>query len=91
MPATSLPGLTGLGITLDLQGVSRASVPTMGALERGPFWVGSVSTDYNTAANWSNNAVPANGINIFFADNPDRPCYLDQDRTVSGSNYKSKY
>ena len=82
MPATALAGLTGLGIILDILGVSRPTVPTMGALERGPFWVGSTSTDFNTASNWSNNAVPASGINIFFADNPDRSCYLDMDRTV---------
>jgi hypothetical protein len=82
MPSVTLTGLTGLGITIDILGVSRTSSPTLGAVERGPFWMGSTSTDYNTASNWSNNMVPSSGINIFFADNPDRSCYLDADRIV---------
>lgn len=82
MPATTLAGLPDLGITLDIQGVNRATTPTMGAVERGPFWVGSSSTDFNTASNWSNNTVPSSGTNLFFADNPDRSCYLDMDRTI---------
>lgn len=47
-----------------------------------PKWNGSQSTDWNTAANWSNNVVPPSGANLFFADNPDRSCYLDMDRTI---------
>ena len=82
MPATTLAGLGGLGITLDIQDVTREAIPTMGAVERGPFWVGSTSTDYNTASNWSNNTVPSSGTNLFFDDNPDRSCYLDMDRTI---------
>ena len=82
MPATTLAGLPGLGITVDMRGISRAATPTMGAIERGPFWNGTTSTDFNTASNWSNNIVPSSGTNLFFADNPDRSCYLDMDRTI---------
>lgn len=82
MPATTLAGLPGLGISLDIQGVNRAATPTMGAVERGPFWLGSTSTDFNTASNWSNNIVPSSGTNLFFADDPDRSCYLDMNRTI---------
>jgi hypothetical protein len=45
-------------------------------------WNGSSSTDFNTAANWSNNIIPSSGANVFFADNPDRSCYLDANRTI---------
>ncbi len=82
MPASTLAGLAGFGITLDILGVSRPAVPTMGAVERGPFWIGSISTDFNNSANWSNNVVPISGANIFFADDPDRSCYLDVNRTI---------
>ena len=82
MPATTLAGLAGLGITKDIIDINRATVPTIGAVERGPFWVGTTSTDYNTASNWSNNAVPTSGSNLFFADNPDRSCDLDMNRTI---------
>jgi hypothetical protein len=47
-----------------------------------PTWNGSSSTDFNTASNWSNNTVPSSGFSLFFADNPDRSCYLDTDRTI---------
>ncbi len=82
MPTVSLFGLSGLGPILDIQGITRLTTPTIGAIERNQFWVGSVSSDFNDPLNWSNNAVPASGSSLLFADNPDRSCTLDMDRTI---------
>lgn len=53
------------------------------------FWVGSLSTEWNTANNWSAGYVPYIGDNIVFATAANnsgnaaiRDLYLDQDRTI---------
>ncbi|MFT7396166.1 MAG: hypothetical protein ACI96G_000914, partial [Flavobacterium sp.] len=45
-------------------------------------WEGSVSSDWNSPGNWTQNSVPAVDDNIIFADVPKNDCYMDQDRTV---------
>ncbi|MEI7660833.1 MAG: hypothetical protein WCK34_01485, partial [Bacteroidota bacterium] len=78
-----LPGLAGTGITTDYTGLTRNPLPKMGALERNFItWKGSISTDFGTATNWTENEVPATGVNITFDSNPLNNCVLDQNRTV---------
>lgn len=77
-----LPGVSGTGITTDFSGLTRNTIPKMGAFEVNSFvWTGSVSTDFGTAGNWTQGAVPPNGADIMFASDPIRSCLLDQDRS----------
>ncbi len=70
-------------ITVDYSGITRGTPTLMGALERNDYhWQGGTSTDFNTASNWDEGVVPLSGANIIFNANPDRSCYLDQNRTV---------
>jgi autotransporter-associated beta strand protein len=46
-------------------------------------WKGSISKDWNTAGNWTQNLVPAVDANIIFDDSPANDCYLDQNRSVT--------
>ena len=83
--SASLPGVTIAGITTDYDGVTRYEPPKMGALEVSPTftWQGNTSTDFATASNWVNGAVPPNGADIEFAASPTNDCYLDQARTLN--------
>ncbi|MCX6268443.1 MAG: hypothetical protein NTW16_13960 [Bacteroidetes bacterium] len=55
-------------------------------------WKGTVSTDWNTPANWTANTVPASDANIIFDDAPLNHCLLDQNRSVTNiSNAQSVY
>jgi hypothetical protein len=45
-------------------------------------WKGSISSDWNSPGNWTQNLVPAVDANIVFDDLPENDCYMDQDRTV---------
>ena len=80
----SLSGGSGTGITIDYGSGSRGAVPTMGAWEGNiNKWKGTTSTDWNTAANWTGNTIPAADANIVFDANPVNHCVLDQDRSVT--------
>ncbi|WP_111707883.1 GEVED domain-containing protein [Lutibacter citreus] len=46
-------------------------------------WKGTISNDWNTSGNWTNNIVPATNANIIFDDAPTNHCLLDQDRSVT--------
>jgi len=57
------------------------------------IWVGTVSNDFNTAANWFYNYVPGPNAAIKFDDNAVRDCHLDSNRIIgdldfNNSNYK---
>ncbi len=82
--ATSLPGVFGTGMLTDYEGITRNNPPKMGALESGLTftWQGNTSTNFATASNWVNGAVPPNGVDISFAATPTNDCYLDQNRTL---------
>jgi hypothetical protein len=82
-PVSALPGISGTAVTIDYAGVTRGNTPKIGALETQDFrWKGGVSTDFATASNWLENAVPLTGANIVFDANPNRNCVLDKNRTV---------
>ena len=81
-PSLDLFGAT-VGVTQDYALTPRnATQPTMGAWERVNKWKGSLSIDFNNAANWTFNMVPSNYDNIIFDDAPQRPCTIAQDRFV---------
>ncbi|NOR28558.1 MAG: hypothetical protein GQ540_08530 [Lutibacter sp.] len=81
----AIPGIAIPGITTDYDGISRANPPKMGALEfsLGFIWQGDTSTDFATAANWQNGAIPPNGADISFAATPTNDCVLDSNRTLN--------
>jgi len=54
-------------------------------------WKGSVSTDWNTAGNWTAGTVPLPDANIIFDDAPVHHCYLDQDRQVGSITNATAY
>ncbi|KAF0201640.1 MAG: hypothetical protein FD170_2497 [Bacteroidetes bacterium] len=91
-PSATLTGVSGTGITTDYYGITRGATPKMGALEINQnVWQGGNSTDFNTASNWANNAVPTSGADIFFATSPANDCMLDADRTIGSiTNGSSK-
>ncbi len=67
-------------------------------VERCSYWVGTTSTDWATASNWSKNTVPSNGEKVEFAtaeNNPGNPAIrdlvLDQNRTVSSLVNKTNF
>ncbi|KAF0202562.1 MAG: hypothetical protein FD170_1736 [Bacteroidetes bacterium] len=70
IPSAALAGVSISGITTDYAGTTRASTPTMGAYEvnSSVIWDGSESTDWNTAANWSTNAVPSANADVTIPD-----------------------
>ncbi|MCX6305181.1 MAG: hypothetical protein NT040_09440 [Bacteroidetes bacterium] len=79
----NLSGIGIPGITTDFGGTLRGNPPSMGAWEKMlRKWKGNLSTDFATAANWTDGTVPLSGENIIFDDDPDRDCYLDIDRTI---------
>ena len=68
--AATLNGLDGTGVTTEFMGVTRVNPPKMGAFEAEYFvWQGTTSTDFGTATNWVNGAVPPSGADITFAAN----------------------
>lgn len=81
--SASLNGVSGTGTTIDYVGVTRGVTPKMGALEVNNFtWKGATSTNFGTASNWLENAVPPDGADISFDSNPNNHCVLDQNRTL---------
>jgi hypothetical protein len=86
-PAVTLRGTYLAAVATDFDGLARLSIPKMGAFENNNYvWVGSTSTDFNTASNWEAGVVPPNGADIIFAVNPVRSCLLDQNRTIRNLN-----
>lgn len=70
-------------------GTAYGSVVTFDNTHR---WVGSISTDWNTTGNWSTNAVPATGDDIYFDSSPQNNCVLDQDRSIGSlTNAQATY
>jgi len=86
-------GVSGTGILTDFGLFTRnATSPNMGAWERINKWKGSLSTDFNTAGNWTAVNVPSDWDNVVFDDNPIRPCIMDQQRFVTDIvNAQSSY
>ena len=72
-----------LTVTTDYALLQRSNSPAMGALERNSYtWTGAVSTDFATAGNWVDGAIPPNGANMNFSSSPSNHCYLDQERAI---------
>ncbi len=84
VPGNLLAGLAVAGITTDFGSITRQTPPTIGAWE-GVFnkWKGTVSDDWNTAANWTSGTVPATDANIAFDAAPAHNLKLDQNRSVN--------
>jgi hypothetical protein len=55
----------------------------------GAVWTGSTSSNYGTAANWSDGLVPDSGENIRFAVSATNHCVLDKNYTVGNSENAS--
>jgi hypothetical protein len=92
--ASTLVGINGTGVTIDYGLNARPGAnPTMGAWETNSNkWVGTYSTDWNTATNWSGNVVPATDATIEFYPTPLNHCVMDQDRSVTNIvNAQSTY
>lgn len=82
-PTTNLNGTTLAAVTTDYANASRAVTPTVGAWEYGiNKWIGSTSSNFGTASNWSRNYVPVDGENIEFDVSPSNHCILDINRTL---------
>ena len=83
-PGLVQTGISIAGVTLDYAGLSRsATQPHIGALEVNVFiWVGSSSTNFGTASNWSGNVVPVTGASISFDPTAQRDCLLDANRIL---------
>lgn len=80
---TSTIGTTGTGVALDYAQTARGIPPNIGAWEFNTnSWLGTVSTNFNTAGNWSAGSVPLEEASIVFAASPLRDCVLDQNRIV---------
>jgi len=96
MITANLNGVSGTGITVDFNGITRGSPPKMGALESNNYiWQGGTSTDFGTASNWVGGDVPLTGATISFSSSPSHDCLLDQNRIVGDiyngqSTYKLK-
>jgi hypothetical protein len=93
---TYLPGVNGTGITTDYAGTSRYTTPTMGAWEKAVNrWKGSISTDWNTASNWTLGIVPIEDADLIFDDVfddvPLNNCLLDADHSVTNITNASAY
>ncbi|MDD3077865.1 MAG: T9SS type A sorting domain-containing protein [Paludibacter sp.] len=80
----SLPGTYLSSYTTDYGGNTRHSTSvTMGAWESTiNRWTGAVSSDWNTAGNWSLNSILTEGATLIFSSAASRDCYLDQNHTV---------
>ncbi|MFZ4520777.1 MAG: T9SS type A sorting domain-containing protein [Bacteroidales bacterium] len=90
--STTLPGITGTGVTTDFAGLIRSITPKMGAFERNSYtWKGSLSNNFADAGNWLENEVPVGGANIIFDAAPVHHCVLDGDRIVGDITNASAY
>ena len=58
-------------------------------IQNNALWVGGISTDFNTAGNWSGNYVPSSGANITFDDAVQRDLHLDSSRIIGDLNFNS--
>jgi hypothetical protein len=82
--AVLLPGISIATVSNDYDLLDRLSPPKMGAFEDNNYvWVGTVSTDFGTAANWEGGVVPPNGANVYFAINPLNNCLLHENRRLA--------
>jgi len=65
-PQVSLSGVSGTGITTDYSGLTRASTPSMGAVEGQAVvtWTGGTSVDWSVTTNWDRSMVPLGGQNV---------------------------
>lgn len=61
-----------------------AAVPAAHAATR--TWQGDVSTSWNVAGNWAENAIPANGDDLVF---PDNPTSRDSNNDIAGLSIAS--
>lgn len=81
--SSSVNGIYGTGIVLDYSQTARGNPPNIGAWEfNANRWLGSVSSDFADAANWTSGAVPIDEAPIVFDLVPVNDCILDQDRIV---------
>lgn len=53
------------------------------------LWVGTTSTDFNTASNWSNGYVPGPGAVVTFAPNVMNDLHLDTDRLIGDLDFNN--
>ncbi len=88
-----LNGDVSVDISHDYELISRGLPPNLGAFEfYTNRWIGSVSTDFGNALNWSASSVPVAGSPIVFEDAPLNSCILDMNRSISNiSNTQSTY
>lgn len=84
-PTVTLTGIAGTGVVTDFGLFSRpATAPTIGTWELTVNkWKGTLSTDWNNAANWTGNTVPPVDATIEFDAVPLRHCIMDQNRFVN--------
>ena len=81
-------------IEQDYEGNDRdATNPYIGAYEKIiNIWIGSISDDWNNAANWNANILPLAGENIFFSPFTVNHCIMDDVKTVKNIyNMQSTY
>lgn len=78
-------GVSGTGISTDYGASSRPGAnPTIGAWEMNVNrWKGTISNNWNIAANWTGNIVPAVDASIEFDPVPLNHCVMDQNRSVT--------
>ena len=53
------------------------------------LWVGTTSTDFDTASNWSGNYVPGHGAFIAFASNVVNDLHINNNRLFGGLDFNS--
>jgi hypothetical protein len=78
--AATLVSVTGTGITTDYDGGAARSTtfPSMGAFEYSVaptafLWTGSLTTDWNTSANWNYSIVPSSSTNAIILNVTNKP------------------
>ncbi|WPR71439.1 hypothetical protein SLW70_16110 [Flavobacterium sp. NG2] len=89
----SMDGVYGTGIILDYSQTARGNPPNIGSWEfNANRWLGTISNDFGTAANWSAGSVPLEEASVVFALAPLNHCVLDMNRTVGSIvNNQSTY
>ncbi len=86
-PTVFLNGESSTDYTTDFAGTTRATTPTVGALEKytGITWTGASTTDWNTAGNWNpGNKVPGAADDVLIPSATNQPHI-----TVTGSSLAS--